>query len=202
MATSVIGDPRHLLPASSREHAPEWWGMVCLLITEGALFAYFLLSYFYLESMAPQWPPNNVPELRLAGPNTIILIVSSLTMWWAERGIRRGAQLRLRIGLLITAILGIVFLFIQSREYAGLKFHASSHAYGSLFITITAFHFAHVVVGVLMNLTTQVRAWLGHFSARQHLAVTNTGLYWHFVDIVWVCVFVALYLTPRIWWHT
>jgi heme/copper-type cytochrome/quinol oxidase subunit 3 len=143
-----------------------------------------------------------VPELRLAGANTSILLVSSATMWWAGRGIRRGQQLQLRIGLLITAILGIVFLFVQSKEYAGLKFTASSHAYGSLFITITAFHFAHVVVGVLMNLTTQVRAWLGHFSARRHLAVTNTGLYWHFVDIVWLCVFVALYLTPRLWWHS
>lgn len=53
-----------------------------------------------------------------------------------------------------------------------------------------------------MNLTTQVRAWLGHFSERRHLAVTNTGLYWHFVDIVWLCVFVALYLTPRVWGHS
>jgi heme/copper-type cytochrome/quinol oxidase subunit 3 len=202
MATSVELDAQRLLPPPSAEHPPGWWGMVCLIITEGALFAYFLFSYFYLASMAPQWPPNRLPELRLAGPNTIILLVSSATMWWAERGIKRGDQTRLRVGLLLTAILGVVFLFVQSREYAGLKFHASSHAYGSLFITITAFHFAHVVVGVLMNLTTQLRAWLGHFTERHHLAVTNTGLYWHFVDIVWLCVFFTLYISPRIWGHT
>jgi heme/copper-type cytochrome/quinol oxidase subunit 3 len=176
--------------------------MVCLLITEGALFAYFLFSYFYLESMAPQWPPNNVPQLRLAGPNTVILIASSFVMWWTERGIKRGEQMRLRLGLLVTAVMGIAFLIIQSREYAALKFAASSHAYGSLFVTITGFHFAHVVVGVLMILTIELRAWLGHFTERRHLAVTNTTLYWHFVDIVWLFVFASLYLTPRIWWHS
>jgi heme/copper-type cytochrome/quinol oxidase subunit 3 len=202
MAASIGIDSRHLLPASTREHPPGWWAMVCLIITEGALFAYFLFSYFYLESMSPQWPPNNLPELKLAGPNTVILIASSFVIWWAARGIKSGEQIRLRIGLLITAIMGIVFLVIQSREYAGLKFTASSHAYGSLFITITAFHFAHVVVGVLMILTTALRAWLGHFTAHRHLAVTNTALYWHFVDVVWLFVFTSLYLTPRIWWHT
>lgn len=202
MAASIGIDSRHLLPASTREHPPGWWAMVCLIITEGALFAYFLFSYFYLESMAPQWPPNNLPELKLAGPNTVILIASSFVIWWAARGIAVGQQMRLRIGLLITAIMGVVFLIIQSREYAGLKFTASSHAYGSLFITITAFHFAHVVVGVLMILTTELRAWLGHFTAHRHLAVTNTALYWHFVDIVWLFVFTSLYLTPRIWGHS
>lgn len=202
MAASLGFDSRHLLPASTREHPPGWWAMVCLIITEGALFAYFLFSYFYLESMAPQWPPNNPPELKLAGPNTVILIASSFVIWWAARGIKRGDQMRLRIGLLVTAVMGIVFLIIQSREYAGLKFTASSHAYGSLFITITAFHFAHVVVGVLMILTTELRAWLGHFTDHRHLAVTNTVLYWHFVDIVWLFVFTSLYLTPRIWGHS
>jgi heme/copper-type cytochrome/quinol oxidase subunit 3 len=59
-----------------------------------------------------------------------------------------------------------------------------------------------VVVGVLMMLTTQLRAWLGHFTERHHLAVTNTALYWHFVDIVWLFVFASLYLSPRIWGHT
>jgi heme/copper-type cytochrome/quinol oxidase subunit 3 len=202
VAASVGLDSRHLLPPSTKEHPAGWWAMVCLIITEGALFAYLLFSYFYLESMAPQWPPNNVPELRLAGPNTILLVASSLVMWWAERGIKRGAQLQLRVGMLVTTVMGIVFLIIQSKEYAGLKFTASSHAYGSLFITITGFHFAHVVVGVLMMLTTEVRAWLGHFTERRHLAVTNTALYWHFVDVVWLAVFASLYLTPRIWWHS
>lgn len=201
MATSVQADPRRQLPLSSAEHAPGWWGMVCLIVTEAALFVYFLFSYFYLASMAPRWPPNHGPELTLSAPNTVILLASSATMWWAERGIRRGEQTRLRVGLLITCLLGIIFLGIQLVEYHQTKFLPSSHAYGSLFYTITGFHFGHVLVGVLMNLTAQLRAWRGHFGARHHLAVTTTGLYWHFVDAVWLCVFFSLYITPRFWWH-
>ena len=174
------------------------WGMILLIVTEASLFVYLLFSYFYLGSMARGiWPPSGPPELRLALPNTFILLASSGTMWWAESGIRRGGQGRLRAGLLLTLALGIVFLAIQLVEYGGQHFTPRTNAYGSLFYTITGFHGAHVAVGLLMILVISVRAWLGHFSARRHLAVTNVTWYWHFVDVVWLVVFTSLYLSPR-----
>src|SRR5665213_3157365 len=180
---------------------PGWWGMICLIATEASLFAYLLFSYFYIGAQAAQWPPTTPPELRLALPNTIILLVSSATLIWAESGMKKGQRTRYVIGTAITIVLGIIFLCIQLLEYHGKNFGPSSHAYGSLFFTITGFHFAHVTVGLLMLAQVEGRAMLGHFSASKHLAVRNTSMYWHFVDIVWLCVFFALYITPRLWWH-
>jgi heme/copper-type cytochrome/quinol oxidase subunit 3 len=175
------------------------WGMLLVIATEAALFAYLLFSYFYLGSMARGgWPPAGLPELRLALPNTGILLASSVTAWWAESGIRNGDQGRLRVGFICTILLGLVFLGIQMVEYRKQSFSLTTDAYGSLFYVITGFHGAHVAVGVLMLTVVLIRASLGHFSERRHLAVTNVTWYWHFVDAVWLAVFFSLYLSPRL----
>ena len=110
----------------------------------------------------------------------------------------RSSATQLRLGLLVTLAFGAVFLAVQGVEYARETFTPRSHAYGSLFFTITGLHGAHVLVGLLMNVVVQVRAWLGHFSRDRHLAVTNVALYWHFVDAVWLAVFASLYVAPRL----
>jgi heme/copper-type cytochrome/quinol oxidase subunit 3 len=181
----------------ARARTPGFWGMMLLIATEASLFAYLLFSYFYLGSMATgPWPPDGSPSLKLVIPNTILLLLSSGTMYWAESGIRRGEKGRLRIGLLATLLLGIVFLVIQGIEYSKKHFTPTTSAYGSLFFTITGFHGAHVFVGLLMIAVISVRAFLGHFGAGRHEAVTNVSWYWHFVDVVWLCVFTSLYVSP------
>lgn len=188
------------LPLNPAQHAnPGWWAMVLVITTEAMLFVYLLFSYFYLGSMTiGPFPSSGPPELKLTLPNTIILLVSSATMWWAERGIRVGNQMRLRIGMLITLILGIIFLVIQGVEYSHKQFALQTNAYSGLFFTITGLHGAHVFVGLLLNLVVQIWAWRGWFTAERHLAVTNAATYWHFVDAVWLVVFFSLYITPRL----
>jgi len=119
-------------------------------------------------------------------------------MWWAEAGIRSGERVRLARGLLITLILGAIFLSVQVVEYRGLPFSPGTDAHGSLFYVITGFHSAHVAVGLIMIAVVLLRTWLGHFSLGRHLGVTVTSWYWHFVDIVWLAVFTTLYLSPRL----
>jgi heme/copper-type cytochrome/quinol oxidase subunit 3 len=175
--------------------------MVLVIATEAMLFVYFLFGYYYLASMSRgAFATGGAPELSLVVPNTIVLLASSATMYWGERGIRQGDQRRLRIGMLATLILGAVFLTIQGIEYSRKSFGVSTNAYGSLFFTITGFHGAHVVVGLLMNAVVQIWAWRGLFARDRHLAVTNVAMYWHFVDIVWLAVFFSLYITPRLPW--
>lgn len=185
-------------PALRTVREPAWWGMVLLITTEAALFAYLLFSYFYVASQArAQWPPAGPPSLRLALPNTLVLLASSATMWRAEAGIRSGENVRLGRGLLTTLILGAVFLSIQIVEYGNLPFSPETDAHGSLFYVIIGFHSAHVAVGLLMMAVVLFRTWLGHFRMGRHLAVTVTSWYWHFVDVVWLAVFTTLYLSPR-----
>jgi cytochrome c oxidase subunit III len=179
-------------------HSSGRWAMRLLIVTEASFFAYLLFSYFYLGSMASTWPPGGPPSLRIAGPDTIILLGSSATLWWGEGAIKRGAQRQLRAALLITFVLGAVFLALQAVEWSQKPFTPRTSAYGSLYFTVTGFHGAHVAAGLLMNLVVQFWAWRGCFSAKRHDLVSNAALYWHFVDAVWIAVFTSLYLIPRL----
>ena len=176
------------------------WGIALFIATEAALFGCLLFSYFYLRVSAATWPPAGIepPELALPLLGTALLLSSSIPMWFAERSIRRGRQGGLALGLALSFAMGATFLGIQVIEYAREPFTPSTNAYGSLFFTITGLHGLHVLAGLLMNGVAQVRAWLGHFSARRYLAVQNTALYWHFVDAVWIFIFAALYLSPHL----
>lgn len=185
--------------ADAGRHSPGWWAMIAVLVTEGGLFVLLLFSYIYTSAFDhTHWMVDGPPDLKLALPNTVILLLSSATAWWAEKGIRNGRVGQLRTSLAVTLLLGITFAVIQGLEYSNKTFGPSRDAYSSLFYTITGFHFAHVIVGLIMLATVLVWAWKGVFSERRHLAVTNVGLYWHFVDAVWLVVFTTLYLVPHL----
>jgi cytochrome c oxidase subunit 3 len=176
-----------------------WWGMAFLILTEGSLFAYLFFSYFYLASQSTgPWPPSGPPDLRNASINTVLLLSSSGVAWWGERGIASGNARRLSIGLVLTIVLGIVFMTIQGREWASRTFAFSSNSYSSLYFVITGFHGAHVIVGLLMLCALLVWNLMGRFSRGWHLQVSVGIVYWHFVDLVWLAVYAALYLSPRL----
>ncbi|HZE09827.1 MAG TPA: cytochrome c oxidase subunit 3, partial [Gemmatimonadaceae bacterium] len=175
------------------------WGMSLLVLNEAVFFAYLIFSYFYLSSLSQHsWPPGGPPALKLVLPNTVILIASSFTAWWASRGIEADNGKRLRIGLIITIVLGVVFLVVQGFEFASKDFRPNGSAYASSFFTVTGFHGAHVLVGLLILGTILIRAFRGHFRSQNHLAVSNAVLYWHFVDVVWLAVLLSLYIVPRL----
>jgi cytochrome c oxidase subunit I+III len=183
---------------ASGRRSVGWWGMVAVVATEGAFFAYLLFSYFYLASVATNPWPTDIPHLALPILNTCILVVSSLFVWWGERGIIGGNGTRLRIGYGVAIALGVTFLILQGVEYSREHVSGTHDAYGSLFYTITGFHGAHVFVGLIMLVVVLVRAFRNDFSAPRHEAVSNVAIYWHFVDVVWLAVFTSLYVTPRL----
>ena len=195
----VTSTPFGDLPVgASGRRSVGWWGVACVVVTEGAFFAYLLFSYFYLASIASNPWPSEVPGFGLPLVNTAILLASSVAVVWAERGIRGGHRARLRVGLAIAITLGIVFLVFQGVEYGREKASPTHDAYGSLFYTITGFHGAHVFAGLIMLGVVLVRALRGHFGKERHEAVSNAAVYWHFVDAVWLAVFTSLYVTPHL----
>ena len=205
MSTAAWRDVPQRQPASlpirlSKSRSPAWWGVVWFCATEAMLFASFLGAYFFLRGNVEAFAAEGGRYVPLTRPlvMTALLLASSATAWWGEKGIERGESGRLRIGLAITFVLGVAFLLIQANEYAARDASWTTSAYDSLFITITGFHGAHVAAGLLMNLYVQLRAWLGHFDAERHDAVSNAVLYWHFVDGVWLFILAVLYLSPRL----
>jgi heme/copper-type cytochrome/quinol oxidase subunit 3 len=199
-ATQPAGLPR--APAHvDRGRAPGWWGMVFLIITEALFFSLLLTSYFFLRfASGPEWPPGEIenPKLFLVLIMTPILLLSSGPIHWGELGIRKGNVGRLRLGLLLTMLMGTTFLVLQGFEYAETlrEFTARTNVYGTLFFTITGFHGIHVFVGLLLLGWLQFYAWRGRFTAESHLPVQVITMYWHFVDVVWVFILVSLYLSP------
>lgn len=179
-----------------------WWGVWCLISTEGALFVYLLFSYYYFAvQFSKDWlPQGHAPSLRLALPDTIVLILSSVAMVWGDRGVRRGSRAQNVAGVAIAFVLGLIFVVVQYFEWSGKSFSPRSHSYGSLYFTVTGFHMAHVVAGLVVLLTILVWSVLGYFNPRRSAPVLIASVYWHFVDIVWIFVFTTFYLTPYLMW--
>jgi cytochrome c oxidase subunit 3 len=174
-------------------------GMLLFLSSEVMFFGGLFATYFSARaSFAGPWGPPAGAEpleiLPIALPITLILLSSSLTMHWAVRAIRRGDSGALRLWLVVTLGLGILFLSGQAYDYTVLGFGISDGVYGTVFYTLTGFHGAHVFGGVVGLSILTARAGQGQFSARNHVAVEAVSYYWHFVDVVWVALFTTLYL--------
>ncbi|HLX30506.1 MAG TPA: cytochrome c oxidase subunit 3 [Casimicrobiaceae bacterium] len=186
------------LPVGSKgRHASGWWGMIALVVTEGALFAYLIFSYFYIASQAhAAWPPAGRPHLWIAVPGTIILIVGSFTARYAEVGIRRGNKGRLIGGMAITVVLGLIFLALQGLEWHDKPFSFTSSAYSSLYFTVTGFHMLHVAIGLVIITMLMIWTGLDYFGAKRHAAASIGAIYWHFVTVVWLFVFSTFYIAP------
>lgn len=201
MTERTVPRPDQLPHDPIESHRPvAWWGMWLFIATEAMLFAGLISSYFYFRFRADQWPLGSIPapELMLPSIGTVLLVTSSATAHWAERGVAAGRVRRLQVGLGLTVLLGVAFLGVQIYEYAHAGFTPQTNAYGSIFFGVTGFHGLHVLVGVAMLLAIATAAWQGEYDAEHHLPVRLAILYWHFVDAVWIVVFSSLYLSERL----
>jgi heme/copper-type cytochrome/quinol oxidase subunit 3 len=191
------GYPDTALPVAYRGHnSLGWWGVATLVATEASLFAYLLFSYYYMAfQKGPGWSPEPHPSVVLSGPNTVILLLSSLAAWWGEKGVKQGRRGRHLAGLGIAIVLGLLFLAIQVMEWKAKPFRPASGSYGSLFFTITGFHMAHVIAGVVILMVVFGWSLAGYFNPRRYESVSLGTLYWHFVDAVWLLVFFTFYIS-------
>jgi heme/copper-type cytochrome/quinol oxidase subunit 3 len=176
-----------------------WWGMACLIATEAILFVYLIFSYAYLGSQQEgSWPPAGAPSLKLAAPNTAILLASSFLLGWGVREFRhRRDSVRLALFLAGTIVLGAAFITIQGFEWAAKPFAFSTNAYSAAFFILTGVHMAHLAAGLLMLVMLLVWTLMGRFESTHHEHLPLGALYWHFVDVVWIAVFTTAYLVPQ-----
>jgi cytochrome c oxidase subunit 3 len=174
-------------------------GILLFIVSEVMLFGAFFASYFFLRVVVnpPSWPPSPFElPVAVAGMNTAILFSSSFTVHYALEAIRRGNRNGMKLGLAATWLLGATFLFIQLNEYVHIGFSARDGSFGSIFYCLTGLHGAHVFVGLALLTFVNIRAWRGHFGpdAKDHLGVEVVGIYWHFVDVMWLIVFTTVYV--------
>jgi cytochrome c oxidase subunit III len=174
-------------------------GIYFFIASEVMLFGSFFTAYFFARVVAHKgpWPPEPYElPVFLALLNTIILVTSSFTMHWALQSIKRNNRSGLIGGLALTFGLGLTFLLIQAREYTRIGFAPHDLAFGSTFYGLTGLHGAHVFVGLNLLLYALIRSIRGHYgpSAHDHLGVELPGIYWHFVDVMWIVVYTTVYV--------
>ena len=180
---------------------PESWGklgMWVFLVGDAMSFGGLLAAYAAYRSSSPDWPiPSTKLGIPLTAVMTFILICSSVTMVKALSAIRHGRRKGLVGFLLLTVLGGLLFLSCQAYEWTHLFEHEavfSGHLFWTTFFTLTGFHGMHVTGGVIY---LSIMAWLssrGKFTAENNNPVEIVGLYWHFVDLVWILIFTFVYL--------
>ena len=180
---------------SSRVDA-QLLGMLLFIISEVMVFGAFFTAYFFIRVVGGvEWPAEGTElPVAIAGVNTAILLSSSLTMHWSLESAKAGNRFGLQAGILTTFLLGATFLFVQINEYVHIGFSPQDHAQGTIFYGLTGLHGAHVFVGLTLLAMVVVRSFRGHFNPNEYLGVEVPGIYWHFVDIMWVIVYTTIYI--------
>jgi cytochrome c oxidase subunit III len=202
-AASIAHGDHHGPPAANQSSRVETQllGMMLFIISEVMVFGAFFTAYFFIrvvhdQQPPPHWFPINGHELpkAVAGVNTAILLSSSITLHWAQTAIKNGNRFALKAGILTTFLLGVTFLFVQINEYVHVGFAPQDFAQATVFYGLTGLHGAHVFIGLTLLAMVTVRSFRGHFSPEQHRGVEVPGIYWHFVDVMWVIVYLTVYI--------
>ena len=191
-------DEHHGPPPANQSSRLEsqFLGMLLFIISEIMLFGAFFTAYFFFRVVNNDpWPAEGteLPKL-IALVNTCILVSSSVSMHWALEGAKHENRFALQAGITTTFLLGATFLFIQINEYVHIGFAPQDHAQGTIFYGLTGLHGAHVFVGLTLLLFVTIRAFRGHFTPADHRGVEIPGIYWHFVDVMWIVVYTAVYI--------
>lgn len=197
MSASVLTLPR---ATGKSSHDNGWWAMACFCGTEAAFFAYLITAYYYLAMRSPTWPPPGIhdPELLVPCIMTVLLLSSSATTAWGERGAREGDTRQLVAGLGSTMVIGCTFIALFVYEYREKlrEMLPQTHAYASLYYVITGVHALHVMFGIVLLAYTLTRALRSPVELRGRMVATS-ALYWHFVGVVWLAIMGTVYLSPR-----
>nr|YP_006459997.1 cytochrome c oxidase subunit III [Melitaea cinxia]ACT88826.1 cytochrome c oxidase subunit III [Melitaea cinxia] len=179
------------------------WGMILFIISEMFFFISFFWAFFH-SSLSPNieigsnWPPMNIVSFnpfQIPLLNTIILITSGITVTWAHHALMENNYTQTSQSLFITIILGIYFTILQAYEYIEAPFTIADSIYGSTFFLATGFHGLHVIIGTIFLLTCFIRHLNFHFSSNHHFGFEAAAWYWHFVDVVWLFLYISIY-----WW--
>jgi len=190
----------HVAPAGTNTGIDNRKIGIWLFLGSEVMFFSALIAAYLLTRASAGKPYELFSEaIPLISFNTFLLICSSLTMALSLAFARRGSQVGLRISLLATILLGVTFVTIQSIEYnelfhKGLTMNGAPHLFGSPFYLLTGFHGLHVAGGVIWNLLVWFKALRGGFGPENNLGIELAGLYWHFVDLVWIVLFTIIYL--------
>nr|YP_002213617.1 cytochrome c oxidase subunit III [Bilobella aurantiaca]ABS88968.1 cytochrome c oxidase subunit III [Bilobella aurantiaca] len=179
------------------------WGMILFIISEVMFFFSFFWAFFH-SSLSPTcelgliWPPLGISTFNATQVpllNTIILLSSGVSITWSHHALMENNFIQMNQAIILTIILGIYFTILQALEYVEASFCIADSIYGASFFVATGFHGLHVLIGSSFLIFTSIRMAKAHFSKTHHFGFEAAAWYWHFVDIVWIFLYINMY-----WW--
>jgi heme/copper-type cytochrome/quinol oxidase subunit 3 len=170
------------------------------ILIEVTILGIGMVSYFYLRTLAPVWPPPRtaLPALLLPTVNTLLMLVSVVPMYWVDRAARRKERRGVQIGLVLCVVLGLGFSVLRGFEFRAVHTQWDSHAYGSVVWTLLGLHTFDLVAEVLETILLMVFALTGWMTDHLFLDISDSAPFWYFIVAIWVPIYAVLYLVPRI----
>lgn len=188
----------HAGESSPSEHRDlRVFGLLTFLFSEGMLFVGLFTAYLAFRAIAPEWPPEGTEKLEilLPGVNTIILVSSSFVIHQADHAIKENHLKAVQLWFLATFVMGAIFIAGQIYEYQHLGFGFTTNVFASTFFVLTGFHGLHVLIGLCLIMTVLLRSLkAGHYTSQKHFGIEVASIYWHFVDVIWIVLFLILYI--------
>jgi cytochrome c oxidase subunit III len=178
------------------EEGNKMFGFIVFLLSESVIFLSFFAGYIIYKTTTPDWLPAGVSGLEIKEPaiNTVVLVASSFVIYLAERALQRHNLRQYRLYLFLTMAMGSYFLVGQGIEWSNLAFGFTSGVFGGMFYLLTGFHGLHVFTGILLQTIILIRSFIpGNFDSG-HFGVNATSLFWHFVDVIWIVLFILIYV--------
>ena len=191
----TVSDPilqTELQPAHEEDH--RMFGFIVFLLSESVIFLSFFVGYIVYKLNAPDWFPAGFEGLETRDPliNTIVLVSSSFVIYFAERFLRKENLWGFPLFWLLTMAMGSYFLYGQAVEWMGLPFGFTDGVFGGTFYLLTGFHGLHVFTGILLQSIMLGRSFIPNNYAGGEYGVEATSIFWHFVDVIWIVLFVLI----------
>jgi cytochrome c oxidase subunit 3 len=200
MKSSATLDVSHLPSVAFGSRDTLWWGIMGLILIEVTILGIGMVSYFYLRTLAPVWPPppTVLPDLFLPTVNALLLLVSVVPMYWVDRAARRQERRGVQIGLALCVVLGLGFSVLRGFEFRAVHTQWDSHVYGSVVWTLLGLHTFDLVTEVLETILLMVVALTGPMTDHVFLDISDSAPFWYFVAAIWVPIYAVLYIVPRV----
>jgi cytochrome c oxidase subunit III len=180
-------------------HSLMWWGVMGLVAIEGMAFALTVAAYFYLWSQARTWPMSDAPPDLLWG--TLNLVVVLISVWpnhLTKRAAENGDERRMKIGLAVCVLFGIVLLAVRALEFTTLNVRWDDNAYGSVVWVLLGLHTVHLATDVYDTAVLAALFHAGNIEGKRHVDVSENGMYWYFVVFSWLPIYAVIYWAPRL----
>ena len=178
------------------EEGNSMFGFIAFLLSESVIFLSFFVGYIVYKTTTIDWLPAGVEGLEIREPaiNTVILVSSSFVIYFAEKALKNHNIWGFRFFWVLTMAMGSYFLYGQAVEWSALEFSFTSGVFGGMFYLLTGFHGLHVLTGVLLQTNMLARSFIPGNYDNSHFGVDATSLFWHFVDVIWIVLFLLLYV--------